>query len=301
MLSTLAAPTRQRFEPAHATLALTALLWSSNFVIGRGLRDDVSPGLLNLLRWSIAAAVLLPLVWRSLHAQRAVLRSAWPLIALLGLTGVAAFQTLVYHALTLTAALNTMLLLSLSPLLVVLLAWACGGERPTPRQGLGLVLSLFGAAVLVLRGDVSRLAALRFNAGDLWMLLAVLLWSVYSLLLRRRPPQLSPMVVHAASASAGALCMLPLAAWELLHGAVLPRAASSWLGIGFVALASSVLAHGLWVRGVAAIGASRASVYVHLIPLFGAALAVAFLGEPVALFHAIGGAVVLAGVVLASR
>lgn len=295
------APAARRIEPAYARLALTTLLWSSNFVIGRGLRGDVTPIVLNTLRWVLAAGVLLVLTGRELWLHRALLQRAWKLIALLGLTGVAAFQTLVYVALTHTAALNTMLLLSLSPLVVALLSWATDGERPTPRQGLGLATSLAGAATLVLRGDASALGRMQFNVGDLWMLAAVALWGVYSVLLRKRPPELPPMAVHASSAVAGVLWMAPLCAWELARGAALPAAPGPWLAIAFVALLSSVVAHGLWVRGVAALGPNRASVFVHLIPLFGAVLAIVFLDEPVAWFHAAGGAIVLAGVALANR
>lgn len=295
------APAARRLEPAYAQLALTTLLWSSNFVIGRGLRGDVSPIVLNTLRWAIAAAVLLVVTGRDLWAHRQALQRSWKLVALLGLTGVAAFQTLVYVALTQTAALNAMLLLSLSPVVVALLSWATGGERLTPRQGLGLAASLAGATVLVLRGDLQALTHLQLNTGDLWMLAAVGLWGAYSVLLRQRPAQLPPMVVHAASAVAGVLWMLPLCLWDLTRGAALPAEARPWLLIAFVAVFSSVLAHGLWVRGVAVLGPNRASVFVHLIPLFGAVLAITFLGEPVAWFHAAGGAIVLAGVALASH
>lgn len=295
------APAAARLEPAYARLALTSLLWSSNFVIGRGLRGDVTPVVLNTLRWGLAALVLLAITRRDLRAHQLVLLRSWKLIALLGLTGVAAFQTLVYVALAQTSALNAMLLLSLSPLVVALLSWATGGERLTARQGAGLAASLVGAAALVLRGDAAALAQLRQNTGDLWMLLAIGLWGVYSVLLRRRPAELPAMAMHASSAIAGVLWMAPLCAWDLARGATLPAATGSWLGIGFVALFSSVLAHGLWVQGVASIGPNRASVFVHLIPLFGALLAIAFLGEPVAWSHAIGGAIVLGGVALANR
>ena len=176
-----------RLDSTYAALVLTALLWSSNFVIGRAIRHDVSPVTLNFLRWAIALAVLLPITLPDLRAHRAVLLQRWKLIAMLGLTGIAAFQTLGYVALTMTTALNTILLLSLAPLAIVLLSWAALGERVTRNQALGLVASLGGASVLILHGDVKTLTDLRFNAGDLWMLLAVAIWALYSVLLRRRP------------------------------------------------------------------------------------------------------------------
>jgi drug/metabolite transporter (DMT)-like permease len=138
-MQTPATTSRFTFDPTYAALALTALLWSSNFVIGRALRDDVSPATLNFLRWAIALVVLLPFTLRDLHAHRATLARRWKLIALLGFTGVAAFQTLCYVALTMTTALNTILLVSLAPLAIVGLSWLTLGERVTRSQGVEAV------------------------------------------------------------------------------------------------------------------------------------------------------------------
>jgi drug/metabolite transporter (DMT)-like permease len=294
-------PQPQAAAATHAALALTVLLWSSNFIVGRALRDDVAPATLNFLRWALALLVLVPLTLPDLRRHRLLLARHWKLAALLGATGVAAFQTLGYVALTMTTALNAILLLSLAPLAIAALSWLAHGERLSARQGLGLATSLAGAAVLILRGDVATLAGLRFNGGDLCMLVAVLLWAVYSVLLRQRPAELPPLALHTLSVAAGTLCMLPAAGWQLLHGGGLPGSARAWAAIGFVAVFSSALAHALWVRGVAILGANRAGAFIHLMPLFGALLAVGLLGEQLAGYHLGGGLLVLAGVALASR
>lgn len=301
-MKTVAAGTpRTSFDPIYIALTVTALLWSSNFVIGRAVQGSVTPATLNFLRWALALLVLLPVTLVDLRRHRSVLLRHWRLIALLGLTGIAAFQTLCYFALTRTTALNTILLVSLAPLATVVLSRLALGERIGRAQALGLLISLGGAVVLILRGDVDAIAELRFNTGDLWMLLAVGLWTVYSVLLRGRPTELPPLALHTASVGAGTLWMLPLFGWEAAHGSGLPTAPSLWLAIGFVAVFSSAIAHALWVRGVAAIGPNRASVFIHLMPLFGAMLAVTFLGETLATYHAVGAALVLCGVVLTSR
>jgi drug/metabolite transporter (DMT)-like permease len=292
---------RFSFDPTYAALALTTLLWSSNFVIGRAFRDDVSPSALNFLRWAIALAILVPVTLRDLRAHRVTLARHWKLIALLGATGIAAFQPLTYLALTKTTALNTILLLSLAPLAIVALSWLALGERVTRMQMLGLAASLAGAVVLILHGDVTTVVGLRLNAGDMLMLLAVGIWAVYSVLLRRRPAEVPPLALHTTSVGAGTLCMLPLFGWQSLEGSGLPHSIEAWLAIGFIAVFSSALAHGLWVRGVAAIGPNRAGVFIHLMPLFGGALAIVFLGEQLAIYHAFGAGLVLCGVVLTSR
>jgi drug/metabolite transporter (DMT)-like permease len=265
------------------------------------VHDAVSPATLNFLRWALALGVLVPVTLTDLRRHRAVLLAHWKLVALLGLTGIAAFQTLAYYALTQTTALNTILLTSLAPLAVAAASWLALGERVSRLQAAGLALSLGGATVLILHGDPEALAALRFNPGDLWMLLGVGLWTVYSMLLRGRPAEVPPLALHTASVAAGTAWMLPLFGWDATHGGGLPSDPAVWLAIGFVALFSSAIAHALWVRGVATIGPNRASVFIHLMPLFGAVLAIAFLGEHLAAYHAVGAALVLAGVVLTSR
>ncbi len=296
-----AATTRTLLDPTYVALTVTALLWSSNFVIGRAIHEAVTPATMNFLRWALALVVLLPVTLVDLRRHRSVLLRNWRLIALLGLTGIAAFQTLCYLALTQTTALNTILLTSLAPLAIVALSWLALGERISRVQGLGLITSLGGAVVLILHGDAEALVSLRFNSGDLWMLIAVALWTVYSVLLRRRPEQVPPLALHTASVGAGTLWMLPLFGWEAVRGAGLPTEFSAWLAIGFVAVFSSAIAHALWVRGVASIGPNRASVFIHLMPLFGAVLAITFLGEELAAYHVLGAALVLVGVILSSR
>lgn len=296
-----AVTTRTLVGPTYVALTVTALLWSSNFVIGRAIHEAVTPATMNFLRWALALVVLLPVTLVDLRLHRLALLRNWRLIALLGLTGIAAFQTLCYFALTQTTALNTILLTSLAPLAIVALSWLALGERISRVQGLGLLTSLASAIVLILHGDAEALVSLRFNSGDLWMLLAVGLWTVYSVLLRRRPEHVPPLALHTASVGAGTLWMLPLFGWEAVRGAGLPTELSAWLAIGFVAVFSSAIAHALWVRGVASIGPNRASVFIHLMPLFGAALAITFLDEEVASYHVLGAALVLVGVILSSR
>jgi drug/metabolite transporter (DMT)-like permease len=291
---------RLPFDPIYAALGLTTLLWSSNFVIGRAVRDEVSPTAMNFLRWAIALLVLLPFTLADFRKHRVVLAAHWKLIALLGFTGIAAFQTLVYVALSMTTALNTTLLLSLAPLAIAALSWAVLGERLTRLQSLGLAVSLAGAGVLVLHGQVATLLEMRFNAGDLCMLAAIALWAVYSVLLRSRPPHVPPLALHTASVLAGTLCMLPLFGWQLAHGASWPTGTAAWSAIGFVAVFSSALAHAVWVHGVAKIGPNRAGSFIHLMPLFGATLAMTFLGEQLEVYHAAGAMLVLSGVALTS-
>jgi drug/metabolite transporter (DMT)-like permease len=119
--------------------------------------------------------------------------------------------------------------------------------------------------------------------------------------LRRRPAEVPPLALHTASVAAGTLWMLPAFSWQATHGSALPSSMLAWMAVGFIAVFSSALAHSLWVRGVATIGPNRAGVFIHLIPVFGAVLAITFLGEEPAAYHAAGAALALCGIVLTSR
>ena len=211
-------------SPAPA-LALAALFWSGNFVAGRALRGHVDPVTLNFLRWLIALALIAPFIWRSTAASLPVLWREWRLVLALGATGIASFHTLVYLALQTTTATNALLMLSLAPIVTLLGSAAFGMEHPTNRQIGGALISIVGAGVLIRRGNLTGILSQGFNAGDLWMLLAVVIWAAYSLLLRRRPADLPSPVALAASIASALAMMVPV----LILGASTPIAALALL------------------------------------------------------------------------
>jgi drug/metabolite transporter (DMT)-like permease len=255
-----------------------------------------------LLRWSAALLIFLPWVGPRMWACRAVLRREWRLMAMLGATGLAGFHTLVYVALTGTTAINAMLVLSLAPaaILVGAMLPTFGGARPRPGQWLGTAVSLAGAAVLVTRGDPAGLSQLGLARGDLWMLIAVVLWAIYSLLLRRRPAELPNDVALAASIVPAVLL---LALGVALAG---PGRPVVWTPrvfglMGYIVVLASLVPFLLWSWGVALIGPERAGPYVHLLPVFGAVLAVVLLGETLVAAQVAGAAAVFTGLVLVQR
>jgi drug/metabolite transporter (DMT)-like permease len=242
---------------------MAAFLWSGNFVVGRALRDTISPLALNFWRWAIALGVLLLFTYGPLWAHRRLILREWKLMAALGFTGIATFHTCVYLALVTTSAVNALLLLAMSPLLTVFGAWIVFRDPVTPAQLLGLGVALLGAVLLIARGSLSSLMALHFGTGDLWMLLAVALWSAYSLLLKQRPADLPQSVLLTATTLAGVAWMLPVYVW-VQSGEALPRlGAQAVLGLFYVAVFASILAFLLWNNGVAKIGPNRASTFIY--------------------------------------
>lgn len=281
-------------------LAAATLFWSGNFIAGRALRDDIDPALLNLLRWAISLLLFLPFVGGRLHRHLPVVRREWPLILGLGTTGIAAFHLLVYLALQHTTAINALLMVSLAPAVILAGAGLTGAGRPSPLQWVGTAVSLVGAGVLITRADPDVIFALALNPGDLWMLLAVLVWAAYSLLLRRRPPDLPQDVALAASIVPALLMMLPLVA--VMTPAAPPAFSLGTLAVlGYIAVFASLLAFLLWSYGVDIIGPARAGQFVHLMPVFGTVLAIVLLGERLVAAQLIGAVIVFAGIVLVNR
>jgi drug/metabolite transporter (DMT)-like permease len=282
-------------------LSAAALFWSGNFVVGRALRNTISPLSLNFWRWTIALAILLPLTYGLLKRHRLLILRHWKLIAFLGLTGIASFHTCVYLALTTTSAVNALLLLSLAPLLIVLVSWSVLGERVSLLQLLGITVSFVGATALIAHGSVSSLTALRFGTGDLWMLLAVVLWALYSLLLKRVPAELPQLALLSASTAVAVLLMLPVYLLAPSNEQLSSLDRQTLWAILYIALFASVLAFLLWNHGVSKIGPSKAGTFIYLMPVFGAVLAFAFLGEGLQVYQLGGGALIFLGIAVMNR
>ena len=282
------------------SLVTATILWGGNFVAGKALAGDAPIVAISFWRWALALIVLLPFSFGALRQHRATLLAHWRLIATIGATGIAGYTLCVYTALAATTAINALLFISTAPLLITLANWFVYRDRVAPWQVAGTVVSSLGAVVVIAHGDAARLAALRFNRGDLWILAGVVVWVAYSLLLRRRPSTVPPLPFFTATVLAGAVLLAPLYAWTFAHGERLAPSIPNMLGVLYVALGASALGYACWTRGVAALGPDRAGTFLHLIPVFGTAMAIVFLGERLAPYHLVGAALVAGGLALAS-
>ena len=219
---------------AYLLLVVAMLSWSGNMIVGRALAGIVPPLGLSLMRWSIAFFIVLPFAGAEIIAKRAVLRRDWRILLLLGLLGVTICNSLSYVGLQWTTALNGALVNSAGPMLTLLAAFALTRERATPWQLAGILLSLGGVLIIVLRGDPGALVALSINRGDIAMLLSVATWSVYTVLLHRRPPELSPVALLAVLFGIGAVTLVPLHLMESWQGHPLPTTPDALLGYLYV-------------------------------------------------------------------
>lgn len=293
--------TGQRILTPQAALILAALFWAGNFIVGRSLKDVVDPVTLNFWRWVTALAVLLPMGWAEVNAHRALLVSRWKMIAGLGFTGVAAFHICAYQALKTTTAINALIILSAFPVLILIMVRFLFGERVSRTQGLGILISLAGALTLICRGDAAVLARFAFNEGDLWMVAAVFLMAIYTILLRKWSGPLPQTALLTASVLAGLAMMAPAWLWVLSRGYGFTVTPANVLAVLYIGIFASVLAFLFWNYGVARLGPARAGMYIHFMPLFGALLSIVFLGEGLAFFHLAGALLVGTGILLTRK
>lgn len=281
-------------------LVLPPLFWAGNALVGRATVGEVPPIALSFWRWALALLILLPFTLRQVIAARHLLRANFGLLAVLGLTSVAAYNTLLYVALQTTAAINATLVATSLPVAILVLSRLWLAEPIRPAQVAGILVSLAGVLAVIAKGDPARLAALGFGGGDLLVLAAVLSWAVYTVLLRRHPLAVPGLALLTVLIAIGVVAILPLYLWELSTGAAIAPRWSAWAAIAYTAVFPSVLSYYFWNRGVGAVGAAVAGQYNYLMPLFTGVLAVPLLGEHFLWYHGLGGALIFGGIWLAT-
>ena len=284
----------------YLLLTLTVLFWSGNMVVGRGLREAVPPMSLAFARWTLALLLTLPFAWPHLKTLRGMTRKQWGVLVVLGVLGVGAYNTLAYVALVHTTATNAALLNSFIPIAIIAISWFLGHQARL-LESIGVGVSFVGVMVIVSRGDPVVLAGLSLNAGDLWMLAAVLSWALYTLGLKWRPAGLHPMALLAALTMIGLLVLAPLVWVELSSGARLHLTTPALFGVAYTGIFPAFLGYVFYNRAVGEVGASRAGLFIHLMPAFSTVLAMLFLGEAPRAYHFFGIALILTGIWLTTR
>ena len=296
----MTAGTPHKASTAYVLLVLTALFWAGNWVIARGMQSQMSPIAMAFWRWLAALVILLPFVARPIAAEWVQIRRSWKIITLLGVIGVAGFNMLTYTGLKYTTATNGVLLNSVIPVLIIAISAIFLREPVGMRQAAGVLVSLGGVATIVARGDLDTLVHLRLNPGDLWVLTAMLGWAIYTVCLRWRPRGLSSTAFTGALVAIGVVVLLPVFAWDYGTGQRTHWNAATFSAVAYFAIFPSVLAYYFWNAAVARVGAARAGMFLHLMPLFGAVLSWAFLGESLWWYHYAGAALIFAGLFIAS-
>jgi drug/metabolite transporter (DMT)-like permease len=282
-------------------LAIMPVFFASNLIFGRSAVETVAPWTLAALRWSIACLILAPFAWPAARQHAATLIAQWKLIVLLGFLGMWICGGIVYVALQYTTATHGTLIYTASPVIVVLLGAVLARRALPLGQTIGVLLGIAGVFTIVLEGQPAAILSHHFNVGDLWFILAAIAWSIYSLLLKNSTLQTVPtFALFFVIALAGAILLIPcmIAEWWLIGG--FPSTLRAWSSIAGIVIFASLLSYSTYQYGIKAVGPALTSIFLYLLPVYGIALAVLFLGETVRPYHAVGLILVLGGIVLAT-
>ncbi len=282
---------------SYLLLFLPPFFWSTNFIVGKALAYKVPPWTLNTGRFVVSALILVPLLlyrreWPTLSKQ-----SILPLI-LMSLTGVFAFNAVLYMGLRYTTAINATLVNSTTPVTTAWIAWLLIGEKMTGRRVLGILLSFAGVAWIVSQASVEILLGLRFNPGDIIVFFATTLWGFYCVMAKRMMQQLSPLALTTITTVIGALFLLPIASLELSWNPSNLWHQEVLLSFLYLGIFPSFFSFLIWNRSILIFGPSRATLVYNTLPLFAVILSVIFLGETLLPYQLAGGAVIIAGVII---
>ena len=286
----------------YLIMTLPPLFWAGNFVVGRAVSNQHAPISLSFWRWFFASLILLPFVIKPIWQQRQIIKANFVKILLLAVLSITAFNSLAYIALQTTTATNATLLNSFIPIFILVISGIILKEVISKIQIMGVLVSLLGVIVILTQLDATIIKNLTINPGDLWMLLAALDWALYSILLKYlRPKALNPMPFLGSMMVLGTLVLLPLFLINPFNEAPLTWNNEMIKALAYIAIFPSIVSYLAWNYGMQKLGASLGGQFIHLMPLFGALMAVVFLGEQIQLYHLIGGACIALGLWLSMQ
>ena len=282
-------------------LIASSFFWSGNFFSGKlAFLSDLSPFKLSFFRWILALLILLPFTYAQIIKDLEYYKKNILLMTVISILGVTIFNSFTYISLQTTLVINSTLMASVAPVMMIGFSWLIFRTKTTTLQFTGIILSLLGAFAIILKGSLNNLYNLYFTAGDLWMLGAVVSWCLYSVLLKKIDSKTSQLANLEVMIIIGVIFIIPFYIIESFNTSYLPSTGLDLAIIGYVAVFASIVAFFSWNKGVSIIGPNRASLFLHLIPVFSAIWAVSFLNEKFAFFHVIGVLFILSGIILSN-
>jgi len=287
---------------AYIFLVLTTLFWAGNFIVGKAASYfEIPPFTLNFYRWTFAWLILAPFTIKEIIKKKNYILENIKLIIVLGITSITIFNSIVYYSLNFTQVISGVLMISTIPVMIIIFCWLFKIEKTNIYQILGVIFSLFGVIVIITKANLVILMNLNFNKGDLWMVVAMFSWAMYSALLRKKKFEISQLTLLQIIISAGLIFLLPAYLVELSLGhkanVNLPFALTLTYVVLFPGLASFIF----WIKGISIIGSNRSGVFLHLIPIFSTILAIIIFKEKFMFYHLIGAILIITGIILSSK
>ena len=287
---------------AYLFLVLATLCWSGNFIVGKfATLYEIPPLTLNVFRWISVWFILVPFTYKEIFENLPYIRKNWLVISFMGVITISTFNSVVYFALNYTQVINAVLMLAAIPAATIVLSSLMKIEETNIFQLLGLVLSIIGIGSIISNGNIQKIIALDFNKGDMWMLVCVITWSLYSTLLKKNNLKFSQFTLIQLMVSVGILFLIPQFFYEKSIGLELNFNKNFYLILIYVAIFPAIAAYYFWQKGVAIIGPNRASMFIQLMPLFSAIMAIIFFEEIFELYHFVGAIFILSGIYLSNK
>ncbi|RLA08383.1 MAG: EamA family transporter [Gammaproteobacteria bacterium] len=280
-------------------LTLCVLFWSGNFIIGRFIKDDMSPIELAFFRWFFVLIFISPIfIIRWNNIINSLKKHFWIMLVLSAL-GVSAFNTILYLGLSKTTATNSLVINSIIPILVLIMSFVILHQKINYKQVIGIFISTIGMLYLILQGDFYRIYLLKFNQGDFWIIGAAFIWALYSVVLKFKPTDLSDFEFFSLMVFIGFLLLLPFYLYQgfsLSYGANLVY--NNFWVFFYISVFTSIISYYFWHKGIHTIGATKTSQFAHLMPIFGSFLAYIFLDEVLHFYHIVGMTLIGGGIYL---
>ena len=289
-------------KQAYLFLILTTLFWAGNFIVGeQASRFDIPPFTLNFYRWTFAWLILAPFTIKEIIEKKNHIIENIKLIIVLGITSITIFNSIVYYSLNFTQVISGVLMISTIPVMIIVFCWILKIEKSNVYQILGVIFSLFGVIVIITKADLVILLNLNFNKGDLWMVVAMFSWAMYSALLRKKKLEISQLSLLQIIISAGLVFLFPAYLIELSLGHKTSIHLPFILILTYVVLFPGLASFIFWIKGISIIGSNRAGIFLHLIPIFSTIMAIIILKEKFMFYHLIGALLIITGIILSSK
>ena len=287
---------------AYTVLILATLFWSGNFIVGKAASlFEIPPFTLNFYRWLCAWIILAPFTLKEILKKKNYIFQNISFIIVLGITSITIFNSIVYYSLNFTQVISGVLMISTIPVMIIFFCWVFRIEKTNFYQILGVFFSLFGVVIIITKADLIKLLSLNFNKGDLWMVVAMFSWAIYSALLRKRKIKLTHIAFLETIITAGLIFLLPAYIIEMTLGYRLNINTPFLLTLGYVVLFPGLASFFFWIKGISIIGSNRSGIFLHLMPIFSALMAILIFKEEFMFFHFLGATFIIAGIILSSK
>ena len=287
---------------AYLLLVLATLFWSGNFIVGKfATLFQIPPLTLNVFRWISVWLILMPFTYKEIYNNLPVIKKNWLVISFMGIITISTFNSVVYFALNYTQVINAVLVLAAIPAATILFSSLMQIEKTNIFQIFGLFLSIIGIGSIISNGDLQKIILLSFNKGDLWMLICVFTWALYSSLLKKYKFKFSQFSLIQLMVSVGVLFLIPQFFYERSIGLEINFNKAFFLILFYVVVFPAIAAYYCWQKGIEIIGPNKASMFIQLMPLFSAVMAIILFNEKFQLYHFVGAIFIVSGIYLSNK